>query len=87
MDPNPVNTGSDFLNSMIGILGIVFLYRCHAVSQFNSGVYSVIVAADEKFLGGQFQSCWARFTPVCIFGSGSGSKLFCSFNPGSDITK
>jgi len=24
--------------------------RCHAVSQFNSGVYSVIVAADEKFL-------------------------------------
>ena len=27
------------------------LLRCHAVSQFNRGVYSVIVAADEKFLG------------------------------------
>jgi len=25
--------------------------RCHTVSQFNHGVYSVIVAADEKFLG------------------------------------
>merc|ERR1719309_816015 len=24
--------------------------RCHTVSQFNKGIYSVIVAADEKFL-------------------------------------
>jgi len=25
--------------------------RCHVVSQFNQGVYNILVAADEKFLG------------------------------------
>ena len=28
--------------------------RCHVVSQFNQGVYDVIVASDEKFLDEDF---------------------------------
>jgi hypothetical protein len=52
-----------------------FFFRCHTVSQFNKGVYSVIVAADETLLDeGQTPKVGLSLSS-CVADPGSGAFL------------